>query len=213
MASGFGMTELSGNVLTFKKEAHVRAINGEEHLLASCGVPMALADVMVVDDDFVECPPGQVGEIVVRGDQVLKGYFGNPEATAAAFHGEWFKTGDMARRDEEGFFYIVDRKKDMIITGGENVYSREVEEALYLHPGVAEAAVIGIPDETWGENVTAVIVPRAGTTITEAEIVATVRDRLAGYKKPKAVHFIDEMPKTVSGKILKRELRERFTPS
>ncbi|HEU4842089.1 MAG TPA: long-chain-fatty-acid--CoA ligase [Ilumatobacteraceae bacterium] len=212
VASGFGMTELSGNVLTFKKEAHVRAVNGEEHLLASCGVPMALADVMVVDDDFVECPPGQVGEIVVRGDQVLKGYFGNPEATAAAFHGEWFKTGDMARRDEEGFFYIVDRKKDMIITGGENVYSREVEEALYLHPGVAEAAVIGIPDETWGENVTAVIVARAGTTITEAEIVATVRDRLAGYKKPKAVHFIDEMPKTVSGKILKRELRDRFTP-
>jgi len=212
VASGFGMTELSGNVLTFKKDAHVRAVNGEEHLLASCGVPMALADVMVVDDDFVECPPGQIGEIVVRGDQVLKGYFGNPEATAAAFCGEWFKTGDMARRDEEGFFYIVDRKKDMIITGGENVYSREVEEALYLHPGVAEAAVIGLPDETWGENVTAVIVPRAGATITEAEIIETVRDRLAGYKKPKAVHFIDEMPKTVSGKILKRDLRERFAP-
>jgi long-chain acyl-CoA synthetase len=213
VASGFGMTELSGNVLTFKKEHHVRAIEGEEHLLSSCGVPMTLADVKVVDDDFVECPPGVVGEIVVRGDQVLKGYSGNPEATAGAFHGEWFRTGDMARRDEEGFFYIVDRKKDMIITGAENVYSREVEEAIYLHPGVSEAAVIGIPDEQWGENVTAVVVAKPGHTVTEAEVIETVRGRLAGYKKPKAVHVIDEMPKTVSGKILKRELRERFTPS
>jgi long-chain acyl-CoA synthetase len=204
------MTELGGNVLTFPKSAHERAINGEEHLLASCGTPMCLADVKVVDDDMTECPPGVVGEIVIRGEQVLKGYFRNDEGTAKAFEGGWFHTGDMARRDEEGFFYIVDRMKDMIITGGENVYSREVEEVLYLHPSVSEAAVVGLPDPVWGENVTAVVVLRPDTTATEAEIIATARDRLAGFKKPKRVIFVDELPKTVSGKIIKRELRDRY---
>ena len=142
-------------MLTFPKSAHERAVNGDEYLLASCGTPMCLADVKVVDEDMVECPPGVVGEIVIRGEQVLKGYFRNEEGTAKAFHDGWFRTGDMARRDEEGFFYIVDRMKDMIITGGENVYSREVEEVLYTHPSVSEAAVVGLPDPKWGENVTA----------------------------------------------------------
>jgi acyl-CoA synthetase (AMP-forming)/AMP-acid ligase II len=208
--SGFGMTELGGNVLVHSKEVHIRAINGEEHLLAACGTPMCLADVKVVDDAMHECPPGVVGEIVIKAEQVLKGYWRNEEGTKAAFDGGWFKTGDMARRDEEGFFYIVDRKKDMIVTGGENVYSREVEEVIYTHPAVSEAAVIGLPDPVWGENVTAVVVLRGGMTATDVEIIATCRDRLAGYKKPKRVEFIDELPKNVSGKILKRELRERF---
>jgi acyl-CoA synthetase (AMP-forming)/AMP-acid ligase II len=209
--SGFGMTELGGNVLTFPKADHARAVNGAEHLLASCGTPMCLADVKVVDEQMNECPPGVVGEIVIKGEQVLKGYFRNEEGTAKAFENGWFHTGDMARRDEEGFFYIVDRMKDMIITGGENVYSREVEEVLYQHPAVSEAAVVGIPDAMWGEKVTAVIVLRPGMTATEAEIIAVSRDNLAGYKKPKSVVFIDEMPKTVSGKIIKRELRDRLT--
>ncbi len=208
--SGFGMTELGGNVLTFPKKDHERAVNGEEHLLASCGTPMCLADVKVVDESMVECPPGVVGEIVIRGEQVLKGYFRNEEGTKKAFDGGWFHTGDMARRDEEGFFYIVDRMKDMIITGGENVYSREVEEALYTHPSVSEAAVVGLPDPQWGENVTAVVVLRPGMTATEAEIIGTARNNLAGYKKPKRVIFVDELPKTVSGKIIKRELRDRY---
>ncbi len=208
--SGFGMTELGGNVLTFPKQAHVRAVEGDDYLLASCGTPMCLADVKVVDEQMNECPPGVVGEIVIRGEQVLKGYFRNEEGTRKAFEGGWFHTGDMARRDEEGFFYIVDRMKDMIITGGENVYSREVEEVLYTHPAVAEAAVVGLPDPKWGENVTAVIVLRDGASATEAEIIATARDRLAGFKKPKRVIFLDELPKTVSGKIVKRELRDRF---
>ena len=208
--SGFGMTELGGNVLTFPKSDHERAINGNEHLLASCGTPMCMAEVKVVDEHMVECPPGVVGEIVIRSEQVLKGYFRNEEGTKKAFEGGWFHTGDMARRDEEGFFYIVDRMKDMIITGGENVYSREVEEALYLHPAVSEAAVIGLPDPTWGENVTAVVVLKPGMEATEAEIISVVRDRLAGYKKPKKVIILDELPKTVSGKIIKRELRDRF---
>jgi acyl-CoA synthetase (AMP-forming)/AMP-acid ligase II len=211
--SGFGMTELGGNVLTFPKAAHVRAINGEEGLLASCGTPMCLADVKVVDEQMVECPPGVVGEIVIQGEQVLKGYFRNEDGTRKAFEGGWFHTGDMARRDQEGFFYIVDRMKDMIITGGENVYSREVEEVLYTHPSVSEAAVVGLPDPRWGENVTAVIVLRPGMTATEAEVIATCKDRLAGFKKPKKVIFVDELPKTVSGKIIKKDLRERFANS
>jgi acyl-CoA synthetase (AMP-forming)/AMP-acid ligase II len=210
--SGFGMTELGGNVLTFTKEAHIRAIKGEEHLLASCGTPMCLADVKVVDDEMVECAPGVVGEIVIRAEQVLKGYWRNEEGTQAAFADGWFRTGDMARRDEEGFFYIVDRRKDMIITGGENVYSREVEEVVYTHPSVSEAAVIGLPDPAWGENVTAVVVLREGATATERDIIAVCADRLAGFKKPKRVVFVDELPKNVSGKILKRELRDQLGP-
>jgi acyl-CoA synthetase (AMP-forming)/AMP-acid ligase II len=208
--SGFGMTELGGNVLNHPRAAHERALKGEEHLLAACGQPMCLADVKVVDDDQKECPPGVVGELVVRGEQVLKGYFRNEDGTASAFTGGWFHSGDMARRDDEGFFYIVDRKKDMIVTGGENVYSREVEEVIYTHPAVSEVAVIGLPDPTWGENVAAVVVLRAGASATEADILATCRDRLAGFKKPKQVFFTDEIPKNVSGKILKRELRERY---
>jgi acyl-CoA synthetase (AMP-forming)/AMP-acid ligase II len=207
------MTEHGGNVLKFPKADHVRAVNGEEHLLASCGTPMCLADVRVVDEQGHECSPGVVGEIVIKGEQVLKGYFRNEEGTRKSFEGGWFHTGDMARRDEEGFFYIVDRMKDMIISGGENVYSREVEEVLYAHPAVSEAAVIGLPDPTWGESVTAVIVLREGMTATEAEIITTARNRLAGFKKPKRVIFLDELPKTVSGKIIKRDLRERFTES
>jgi long-chain acyl-CoA synthetase len=169
-----------------------------------------LSEVMIVDENFNECPPGVIGEIVCRGEQVLSGYFNNEEATQKSFTGEWFHTGDAAYRDEEGYLYIADRIKDMILTGGENVYSREVEDVLYTHPAVSEAAVIGLPDVKWGENVCAVIKLKDGMTATEADIINTVRDRLAGYKKPKKVFFIDEMPKTVTGKIMKRELRDRF---
>ena len=207
--SGFGMTEVGGNVLTFPRHAHERAVNGDEHLLASCGTPMVLADVKVVDEEMNECPPGVVGEMIIRGEQVLKGYFRNEEGTAKAFEGGWFHTGDMARRDDEGFFYIVDRMKDMIISGGENVYSREVEEVLYLHPSVSESAVVGIPDEKWGELVTAIVVLKDGTTATEQEIIAISRSNLAGFKTPRRVLFLDELPKTVSGKIIKRELRDQ----
>ena len=174
---------------------------------------MALAVAQVVDEDMNELAPGEVGEIVIKGEQLLQGYWNRPEATEEAFRGGWFHTGDMAYRDAEGFFYIVDRKKDMIITGGENVYSREVEEVLYAHPAVSEAAVIGLPDDTWGERVTAVVGVRAGRRARPSkEIMALCRDRLAGFKTPKRCCFVDELPKNVSGKILKRELREQFTP-
>jgi acyl-CoA synthetase (AMP-forming)/AMP-acid ligase II len=169
-----------------------------------------MSEVKVVDENMNECAPGEVGEIIVRGEQTLKGYFNNEEGTKKAYEGGWFHSGDMAKRNEEGFFFIVDRMKDMILTGGENVYSREVEEVLYTHPAVSEAAVIGLPDPKWGENVAAVVVLKQGHTATEADIIATVKDRLAGYKKPKQVFFVDELPKTVSGKIIKRELRDKY---
>jgi len=207
VSSSMGMTETSGAILTLDEHTHTRAANGEEHLLEAAGKPMPIVDVRVVDPEGKECPPGVVGEIVVRGDQVLVGYLDNPEATAAAFTDGWFHTGDAARVDEEGYFSIVDRMKDMVITGGENVYSTEVENAIYQLPGVAEAAVVGTPDPTWGEIVTAVVVVRDGTTVTEDDVQAVCREHLAGYKVPRIVRFLDELPKTVSGKILKHQLR------
>jgi long-chain acyl-CoA synthetase len=208
--AGMGMTELGGNMLTLDKAAHIRAVNGEEHLLDAVGKPMALVDVRVVRPDGEDCEVGEVGEIVVQGDQVTVGYHGNPRATEEAYAGGWFHTGDLARKDEEGFLYIVDRAKDMIISGGENVYSSEVENALYEHPAVAEAAVIGLPDPVWGEKVAAVVVRREGQEVSADEIVAQCKSRLASYKQPRAVFFADNLPKTVSGKIRKNDLRDRF---
>ncbi|MCU1502060.1 MAG: hypothetical protein JWM12_1414 [Ilumatobacteraceae bacterium] len=208
--TGFGMTELAGNVFGFSDEAHQAAIAGDTGVLQSVGQQLPLSCVRIVDDEMRDVAVGQVGELVVLGDQVTMGYWNNPAATAEAFAGGWFHSGDLAKWDVAGNCYIVDRKKDMIITGGENVYSREVEEVLYQHPAVAEAAVIGLPDALWGENVVAVIQRRAGTDATEAELIAFCRDSLAGYKKPKRVVFVDELPRNAAGKILKRELRDRF---
>jgi long-chain acyl-CoA synthetase len=207
---GFGMTELAGNVLFLSKDDHQRGLTEKPELLTAAGRPRPLAAVRVVDEGMNDVALGQVGEIVVRGDQVMMGYWEMPEATEAAFAGGWLHTGDMARIDEEGYFYVVDRLKDMIVTGGENVYPREVEQVIYGHPAVSEVAVIGLPDESWGENVVAVVALRKGTQATEQEIIGLCRDHLAGYKKPKRVEFVDELPKNVSGKILKRELRTRF---
>jgi acyl-CoA synthetase (AMP-forming)/AMP-acid ligase II len=207
---GFGMTELSGNVIFMTKADHVRAARGEPGLLQAAGRVGALADVRIVDDAGRDCAPGEPGEIVVRGDQVLTGYWNRPDADAEAFRDGWFHTGDMARRDEEGFVYIVDRKKDMIVSGAENVYPREVEEVLFAHEAVAEAAVFGLPDEHWGERVAAAIVRRGDGAVGEAELDALCRERLAGYKRPRAWFFVDAIPKNVSGKVLKRALRDRF---
>ena len=140
----------------------------------------------------------------------MKGYWNRPDETAIALRDGWLLTGDLGTMDDRGYFAIVDRKKDMIITGGENVYSREVEEVLYQHPAVAEAAIVGVPDLNWGENVVAVVQKRPGQDVTEAGLIAFCKDNLASYKKPKQVFFIDELPRNAAGKILKRELRDRF---
>ena len=205
---GFGMTELSGNVIFMSKSDHLRAAREAPDLLRAAGRVGALADVRIVDPEGNDCAVGTPGEIVVRGDQVLGGYWNRPEATSEAFRDGWFHTGDLARMDEEGFVYIVDRKNDMIVSGAENVYPREVEEVLYGHPAVAEAAVFGLPDEHWGERVAAAIVLRAGERVDEAALDALCRARLAGYKRPRAWYFVDEIPKNVSGKVLKRILRD-----
>jgi acyl-CoA synthetase (AMP-forming)/AMP-acid ligase II len=206
--TGFGMTELAGNVLVHSAEDHAAALEGRTDLLASVGRPMALSAVRVVDDTGAECATGVVGELVIRGEQVCSGYWDRPDATSEAFRDGWFHSGDLARRDADGYFYIVDRLKDVILTGGENVYSREVEEVLHHHPGVAAAAVVGAPDEVWGERVVAVIEPVAGQGPTEDEIRGFCRQRLAGYKCPRQVMLVAELPRNTVGKVLKRELRE-----
>ncbi len=208
--TGFGMTELAGNIFHLSPDAHLAALEHDPPVLTSVGRLMPLAMARVVDDQMGDVATGEVGELVVKGDQMMMGYWRRPEANEEAFAGGWFHSGDLAKWDEAGNLYIVDRKKDMIITGGENVYSREVEEVLYAHPAVAEAAVIGVPDTTWGENVVAVVQLRAGVTAEADEIIAHCRENLAGFKKPKRVVFVSELPRNAAGKILKRELRERY---
>ncbi|MEV4730284.1 AMP-binding protein [Saccharopolyspora sp. NPDC049426] len=207
--AGFGMTELAGNALAHGPEGHRAAASGRPELLASAGRSMLLSAARIVDDDGVELGPDEVGELEIRGDQVFSGYWNRPEATAEAFRDGWFRTGDLARRDAEGRFAIVDRRKDMILTGGENVYSREVEDVLRQHPSVSAAAVVGAPDELWGERVVAVIEADGDSRPTEGEIREFCAAHLAGYKCPRQVLVVDELPRNTAGKVLKRELRER----
>jgi acyl-CoA synthetase (AMP-forming)/AMP-acid ligase II len=208
-STGFGMTELSGNVMFLSPADHDRAADQGLEILRSVGRQMPMARVRVVDDEGRDVAPDTPGEIVVRGDQVLMGYWGNPEATKSSFfEGGWFRSGDVGRWDADGYLYIVDRKKDMILSGGENVYPREVEEVLYQHPAVSDAAVIGAPDPKWGEKVVAVVCRRS--EVDGEELIAFCRERIASYKKPRHVVFIDALPRNASGKVLKRELRDRI---
>src|SRR5690242_9480532 len=175
----------------------------------SCGMPIG-NEMKVVDDADQEVPDGALGEIVLRGENILKGYFKNIEATERAFRGGWFHTGDVGYRDKDGFFYIVDRKTDMIIRGGENIYPREIDEVLYKHPDVAAAATIGIPDRLYGEEVAAFIVLKDGTGATEAELIAHCQAQLADYKCPKSIRIVKDIPKGPTGKLLKRELAAKY---
>jgi acyl-CoA synthetase (AMP-forming)/AMP-acid ligase II len=210
-STGFGMTELSGNIFSLNAQEHVNALANDTSVLSSVGFQMPLAVSRIVDDQMNNVEEGVVGELVVRGPQVMSGYWRRPEANEEAFFGGWFHSGDLAKWDKEGRLYIVDRKKDMILTGGENVYSREVEEVIYGHPAIAEAAVVGVPDLEWGENVVAVIQVRPGMSVAPDELIDYCRASLASYKKPKQVVVVDELPRNAAGKILKRELREQLT--
>lgn len=171
------------------------------------GLPIFAVDVRCVDEHDNALPPGERGEVLVRGPNVMKGYFGRPEATAAATRGGWFRTGDIGQFDADGYLSIVDRKKDMILRGGFNVYPREIEEVLMTHPAVAMAAVIGVPDPRLGEEVKAVIVRRPGAAVTEDELMAWCREQMAAFKYPRIIEFRDTLPTSATGKILKRELR------
>jgi acyl-CoA synthetase (AMP-forming)/AMP-acid ligase II len=207
----YGMTEIAQPITYLGPEDHI--IDGSQtqmKRLSSAGRPAMGVEVKVVGQDGDPVKPGEIGEILLKSNKLFKAYWKMPEETAAAFKDGWFHTRDMATMDEEGFVYIVDRKSDMIISGGFNVYPREVEEVLMAHPGVAETAVIGVPDDIWGEAVKAFIVPREGIKLTEEDVIQYCRDKLAGYKKPKSVDFVKEIPKNVYGKINRRELKEIF---
>ena len=176
----------------------------------SCGLPIG-NEMRVVDDEDREVPEGELGEIVLRGENILKGYYKNNAANDTAFRNGWFHTGDIGYRDKDGFFYIVDRKSDMIIRGGENIYPREIDEVLYQHPDVAAAAVVGVPDTLYGEEVAAVIVLKPGAKTSEQQLIDYCKGRLADFKCPKTVHFMEDIPKGPTGKLLKRELAKMLS--
>jgi long-chain acyl-CoA synthetase len=196
---GYGLSETSP-VASFN---HPDA----ERKPGSIGTPVEGVEMRVVGLDGGGLPPGEVGEIAIRGHNVMKGYWGRPEATAEAIPDGWFRTGDLARVDEDGYFFIVDRKKELIIRGGYNVYPREIEEVLYEHPAVAEAAVVGIAHDSLGEEVGAAVAVKPGASVTPEELQAFVKERVAAYKYPRQVWLVDELPKGPTGKILRRAVQ------
>jgi long-chain acyl-CoA synthetase len=204
----YGMTELSP-LTTFLAAADHRP-EAPAHRLRSAGRPVPGVEVRVADADDRTLPAGEVGEILVRGPNVMRGYWRRPEQTAQALRGGWMHTGDAGRFDADGYLYVVDRTKDMIISGGENVYSTEVENALAEHPGVVQAAVIGIPDAKWGEAVHAVVVPRPGSDLDAAALIAWCRERIADYKCPRSVDFAAELSLSSVNKVDKAALRKPF---
>ena len=202
----FGATILEGYGLS--ETSPVASFNqlGQERKPGSIGTPIEGVEMKVVDEDGNELAPGEVGEVVIRGHNVMKGYWNRPDATEEAMRGGWFHSGDLARMDEDGYFFIVDRKKDMILRGGYNVYPREIEELLFEHPAVSEAAVVGLPDERLGEEVGAAIALKPGAEATADELRDYLEQRLAAYKYPRRIWFVDELPKGPTGKILKRAI-------
>ena len=209
---GYGQTE--GMTMTFlSQEDHQHAINGERaERLNACGREGFVTRIRVVDNEGVDVPKDSTtsGEIIVQSEANMLGYWRKPELTAAIMKSGWMWTGDIATWDEDSYVFIVDRSKDMIISGGENIYSTQVESAIHKHEGVLECAVIGVPDDEWGEAVKAVVVMKPGESATEADIINTAREHLASYQKPKSVDFVNNLPKAPTGKILKRELRDPY---
>ena len=203
----YGLTETTGAITLLPPADHDP--NDSKKLL-SCGYAQEGVELRIVGEDGMDMPANQVGEIAVRSPQIMGGYWRLPEATARAVQGDWFFTGDAGYLDDKGYLYIYDRVKDMIVSGGENIYPAEVESALFGHPSVADVAVIGVPDERWGEAVKAVVVRKPGTETSPAELINWARERIAGYKLPKSVDFIDALPRNPTGKILKRELRKTY---
>lgn len=198
----YGLTE-TGLITNLRPEDQRRKIR-------CVGQTFLNMEMRVADYEGNDVPTGEVGEIVTRGPTLLREYYNNPEATAKSYRDGWFLTGDMGRLDEEGYLYLVDRKKDMIISGGVNIFPQDIEDVLYAHPAVLEASVIGAPDEKWGEAVKAVVVLKKGHSATGEEIITHCRSQLAGYQTPKSVEFMDGLPRNPSGKVLKRELRARY---
>ena len=206
----YGLTESTGAVVQLDAEDHEH-----ERLLRSAGRPYPWVELRVADPATgAEVTPGEVGEVWLRAPNVMAGYFNRPAETAAALTPEgWLRTGDGGYVDDDGYLFLTDRVKDMIVSGGENVYPIEVEEVLSQHPGVHDVAVIGVPDARWGEAVKALIIPAPGERLEGDELVAYARARLAGYKLPRSIEFVDSFPRTPTGKVRKSELREKYLPS
>ena len=202
----FGQTEMSPVTCWLDAKDAIRKIG-------SVGLPIPGVEARVLDPAGNDVPQGEIGEIVYRGPNMMLGYWNRPEATAEAFAGGWFHSGDLVRQDGEGFIYVVDRLKDMLISGGENIYCAEVEAVVQSHPGVMEAAVIGRPHEKWGEVPVVIVAANAGVELTEQDIFDHVADKLARYKQPKGVHFVEALPRNASGKVTKPDLRKQYSAS
>ncbi|MGY8850423.1 MAG: long-chain-fatty-acid--CoA ligase [Pseudomonadales bacterium] len=203
----YGSTEAGGALTLLRPEEH--DLNNEERL-TSCGKPLPLIDVRIVDTEGQDVPAGEAGELWVRTPGISKGYWRKPDSWLEVYEQGWFKTGDVARQDSEGFLYLVDRVKDMVVTGGENVYCSEVENCLSQHEAVRQVAVIGVPSERWGEEIKAMVILRDVFSVTDEELISYCKSRIAGYKCPKSVDFVDSYPVNANGKVLKRLLREPF---
>jgi long-chain acyl-CoA synthetase len=211
-SQGYGQTESGPQICSLPRKAH-QVLNRpaeEQKVLSSCGQPSLGVQVRVVDENNSDVAPGTVGEIIAQSDSIMAEYWRRSDETKETIRDGWLHTGDMGFYDEKGFIYIVDRKKDMIVSGGENVYSREVEEVLYMHPAVAEVAVIGIPDSVWVERVHALVVLKPGAEATEKQIINFCRERIAHFKAPKGIEFVESLPKSPQGKILKKEVRQKY---
>ncbi len=206
----YGQGEAPITITGLTAVAHQTLLAANDPRIGSAGQVRTDVEAHCVDADDNPLPAGQAGEVVVRGDVVMPGYWNDPEASAEALRGGWLHTGDIGYFDEQGYLFLLDRAKDLVITGGNNVYPREVEEVIILHPKVANCVVFGIPDDYWGEAVHAVVVIKAGAALTAGEIIAFCGEHMAGYKKPKAVDFVDELPVSGYGKILRREVREAY---
>ncbi|MGB2695766.1 MAG: long-chain-fatty-acid--CoA ligase [Dehalococcoidia bacterium] len=209
-AQAYGMTETTAVLTYLFPDDHRRAIKERADLLLSAGRPVVGTQLRIVGDDDALVENGTIGEIIARGPQLMRGYWNLPDESAQALKGGWMHTGDAGIMDDDGYIYIQDRVKDMIVSGGENVYPRVVEEVLFQHPAVADAAVIGVPDQQWGETVKAIIVLREGQTATGEEIIEFCRGKLGGFERPRSVDFIPALPRNPSGKVLKKDLREPY---
>jgi acyl-CoA synthetase (AMP-forming)/AMP-acid ligase II len=211
-SQGYGQSESGPQICSLPRKAHevLDKPAEEQKVLSSCGQPSLGVHVRVVDENGTDVAPGAVGEIIAQSDSIMAEYWRRPDETKETIRDGWLHTGDMGFYDQMGFIYIVDRKKDMIVSGGENVYSREVEDVLYMHPAVAEVAVIGIPDPVWVERVHALVVLKKGTEATEKEIIDFCRKHIAHFKAPKGIEFMESLPKSPQGKILKKEIRQKY---
>lgn len=211
LTQSYGQAEALMAITLLTIHDHVTEGTEEEvKRLASAGRPYMLNEVRIVDNEGLEVPRGEVGEVVVKSPITMKGYWQNTETTRETLKDGWIHTGDLGTMDEDGYLFLVDRKKDMIISGGYNIYAREVEDVIHVHPAVSEAAVIGVPDEDWGESIKAFVVLKPGETATEKEIIAFTKERLASFKKPKSVEFLSALPRTSVGKISKKDLRAPY---